>query len=174
MTKLVLVCLFLFIVPKTQAQQARDSVAVAQTIRAALADWVQAANRGDWKAAARVWAPDLIGWYPGQPDDTYAKEMESAARPRTGRPRTRYEVDVAEVMVSGNLAVVRDIWRFTTTQPDTADSAVSVVRSYEVWKRQNNGEWKIAVDQRTGARWRSLDRAATLSPKIRTSTIATW
>jgi ketosteroid isomerase-like protein len=69
--------------------------------------------------------------------------MERAAHPRKGRPRTRYQVNVVEVMVSGGMAVVRDIWRFTTA-PDTPDSTVSVVRSYEVWKRQKDGQWKIA------------------------------
>lgn len=125
------------------AQERNDSLSAAQAIRAELAAWVEAANRSDWKAASRVWAPDLIGWYPGQPDDTYAKEMENAARPRPGRPPIRYEVNVVEVLVSGDLAVVRDVWRFTT-KPGQPDSSVSVVRSYEVWKRQKNHEWKIA------------------------------
>ena len=125
------------------AQQSPDSAQAVRSIRAALANWVQSANKEDWKAASRVWAPDLIGWYPGQADDTYAKEMASAAHPRPGRARTRYEVNVVEVMVSGGLAVVRDIWRFTT-KPGTPDSSISMVRSYEVWKRQENGQWKIA------------------------------
>jgi ketosteroid isomerase-like protein len=125
------------------AQQVTDSAAAVQSIRAALDHWVTAANREDWKAAARVWAPDLVGWYPGQPDDTYAKEMDQAAHPKPGRTKTRYEVKVAEVMVSGPLAVVRDIWRFTTA-PGMPDSSVAVVRSYEVWRRQADGQWKIA------------------------------
>jgi ketosteroid isomerase-like protein len=143
MMKLVLLCLLLLMASYTQAQERQDSAAAVRSIRAALAGWVEAANREDWKAAARVWAPDLVGWYPGQPDDTYAKEMKSAAHPRAGRPHTRYEVNIVEVMVSGRMAVVRDIWRFTTAE-ETSDSVVSVVRSYEVWKRQKDGQWKIA------------------------------
>jgi ketosteroid isomerase-like protein len=142
MTRLVLIGILLLLVGTAQAQERQDSAAAARSIRAALANWVDAANREDWKTAARVWAPDLVGWYPGQPDDTYAKEMESASHPRAGRPHTRYELTVVEVIVSGRLAVVRDIWRFTT--PGTPDSAVTVVRSYEVWKRQKDGPWKIA------------------------------
>lgn len=126
-----------------RAQSEPDSLSAVHAIGAALAGWVEAANREDWKSAARVWAPDLIGWYPGQPDDTYAKEMERAAHPRPGRPRTRYEVTVVEVLVSGPLAVVRDEWRFTTS-PGRPDSSQAVVRSYEVWKRQSDRSWKIA------------------------------
>jgi ketosteroid isomerase-like protein len=125
------------------AQAEPDSSASVRAIRTALADWVAAANGEDWKAASRIWAPDLVGWYPGQPDDTYAREMENAARPKRGRPRTRYQVDVVEVIVSGRLAVVRDIWRFTTLAP-RSDSSVSTIRSYEVWQQQPDNSWKIA------------------------------
>lgn len=71
---------------KGHAQAPSDSATAASIIRATLAQWVEAANRQDWRAAAAIWAPDLIGWYPGQPDDTYAKELEQAAHPRAGSP----------------------------------------------------------------------------------------
>lgn len=102
-----------------------------------------AANRQDWQSAAKIWAPDLIGWYPGQPDDTYEKELAQAAHSRPGRKPTRYEVTVEEVMVSKSLAVVRDRWRFITSS-GSPDSTVDVVRSFEVWRRQPDGAWKIA------------------------------
>jgi ketosteroid isomerase-like protein len=126
-----------------QSQGSTDSAEAVAAIRTALVDWVAAANREDWKTAARVWAPDLVGWYPGQPDDTYAREMERLAHPKPARTRTHYAVNVVEVMVSGPMAVVRDIWRFTTF-PNPGDSAISIVRGYEVWKRQRDNQWKIA------------------------------
>jgi ketosteroid isomerase-like protein len=125
------------------AQESSDSVAAVHSIRKALADWVAAANRGDWKTAAQVWAPDLIGWYPGQPDDTYQLEMARLANPKPGAARTHYDVNVVEVMVSGRLAVVRDIWRFTTPA-GSSDSTVTIVRGYEVWRRQPDQQWKIS------------------------------
>jgi ketosteroid isomerase-like protein len=79
-------------------------MAAVRAIHAALTDWVAAATRGDWKSASKVWAPDLVGWYPGQP-------------------------------VSGKLAAVRDIWRFTTAA-GKPDATTSVVRGFEVWTRQ--------------------------------------
>jgi ketosteroid isomerase-like protein len=127
----------------TASAQESDSAAAVHSIRKALGDWVAAANRGDWKTAARVWAPDLIGWYPGQPDDTYQREMARLASPKPGAARTHYEVNVVEVMVSGRLAVVRDIWRFTTPAA-SSDSRVTTVRGYEVWRRQPDQQWKIS------------------------------
>ena len=50
---------------------------------------------------------------------------------------------MVEVIVSGRLAVVRDIWRFTTPT-QRPDSSVSIVRSYEIWKQQPDNCWKIA------------------------------
>ena len=97
----------------------------------------------DWRAAAEIWAPDLIGGYPGESDDTYAQEMARAAHPRPGRKPSRYKVTIDEVLVSGAQAVVRDIWRFTTNS-GSPDSSVDVVRSFEVWRRQPDRSWKIA------------------------------
>ncbi|HEY6221611.1 MAG TPA: nuclear transport factor 2 family protein [Candidatus Eisenbacteria bacterium] len=110
-------------------------------IRAALARWVEAANRQDWKAALEVWAPDLIGWYPGQPDDTYAREQANSTRPKREHS-TRFELTIDEVIVSGDLAVVRDTW--TIRSGDAAGPAASTLRSFEVWRRQPDGIWKIA------------------------------
>jgi ketosteroid isomerase-like protein len=129
--------------PSGNAQTQADSAAAVRAIHAALTDWVAAANRGDWKSASKVWAPDMVGWYPGQPDDTYAREMDRVANPKLGSPKTHYEVQVVEVMVSGKLAVVRDIWRFTTAA-GKPDAATSVVRGFEVWTEQPDSSWRIS------------------------------
>jgi ketosteroid isomerase-like protein len=129
--------------PSGNAQTQADSAAAVRAIHAALTDWVAAANRGDWKSASKVWAPDLVGWYPGQPDDTYAREMDRVANPKLGSPKTHYEVQVVEVMVSGKLAVVRDIWRFSTAA-GKPDATTSVVRGFEVWREQPDSSWKIS------------------------------
>jgi ketosteroid isomerase-like protein len=142
-TALLLSIASLTLSPSGNAQTRADSAAAVRAIHAALTDWVAAANRGDWKSASKVWAPDLIGWYPGQPDDTYARELDRVANPKLGSPKTHYEVQVVEVMVSGKLAVVRDIWRFTTAA-GKPDAATSVVRGFEVWTEQPDSSWKIS------------------------------
>jgi ketosteroid isomerase-like protein len=114
-----------------------------EEIRASLANWVAAANRGDWQEALKVWAPDLIGWYPGAPDDTYPREVERAGK--AGPPRTTYSVDVQEVMVSGGMAVVRDVWTFTSkVDGKPGEPRVDTVKSFEVWTKQPDGAWKIS------------------------------
>lgn len=116
---------------------------VAETqIRAALAEWVDAANRGDYRAALRVWAPDLIGWAPEGVDDTYAREAEAAKLPLEA-PKTTYELTINEVIVDVSLAVVRDTWT-ATTKRDSGPDATVTFRSYEVWRRQSDMTWKIS------------------------------
>lgn len=110
-------------------------------IRASLARWVQAFNSGDLKTAAEVWAPDLIGWAPEGEDDTYALEHDFAARAQGKPPSTTYALEINEVMVSGDLAVVRDTW---TETPRADPAKARVFRSFEVWRRQKDGSWKIS------------------------------
>jgi len=119
----------------TTALAAPTDAKAEKEIRAALARWTEAANRGDWNRALQVWAPDLVGWYPGVPDDTFQKEAGYAAK--GGAPTTKYQLTINEVIVSGPLAVVRDTWKMT------AAGKTLTVRSFEVWERQADQSWKI-------------------------------
>lgn len=127
---------------RSQLGQVID-VGAAQEIRAALASWVTATRAGDRNRANAIWAPDLVGWYPGQPDDTYEREQGAARRPASSTgARTVPAVDVVEVIVSGDLAVVRDIWRMTRIVG--GDSTMQVIKGFEVWRRQPDGRWRIS------------------------------
>ena len=124
------------------ARAAGDKVDAERRIRAALADWVAAANRGDYTGAMAVWAPDLVGWAPTGPDDSYARELGYSKLPP--QPvRTTYALTINEVIVDGSLAVVRDTWTQTTKQDAGADQRATF-RSFEVWRRQPDGAWKIS------------------------------
>jgi len=49
---------------------------------------------------------------------------------------------VVEVIVSGDLAVVHDVWTFThlNVTPVARDS----IRGFEVWRKQADGKWRIS------------------------------
>ena len=113
-----------------------------QQIRSALARWAEAANRGDYKAAFGVWAPDLIGWAPDGQDDSYALEQKFAQQPMQP-PKTTYALTINEVIVDGSLAVVRDTWT-QTTRNDAGAPKRETFRSFEVWRRQPDDSWKIS------------------------------
>jgi ketosteroid isomerase-like protein len=130
------------IVAIAHADPAPTNAVAEKDIRSALAGWVTAANRGDYKAAFAVWAPDLVGWAPDGPDDTYEREAASAKLP-IKPPATTYALTINEVIVDGSLAVVRDTWTQTTKKSGGADE-VSTFRSFEVWRRQPDQSWKIS------------------------------
>ena len=142
MIRLCLVLILLVGAGSARADAAADNAAAEKQIRIALAHWVEAANRGDYKAALDVWAPDLIGWSPDGPDDSYAREAAGAKAP-SGPVNTTYELTINEVIVDGSLAVVRDTWTQTTRQNSGSDK-VATFRSYEVWRRQADSTWKIS------------------------------
>ncbi len=142
MTRSALLLSLILATAGAHAGTAADATTAEATIRAALDGWVAAANRGDYAAAMRVWAPDLIGWAPEGPDDSYERELASAKLPP--QPvRTTYALTIDEVIVDGSLAVVRDTWTQTTRQAAGADQ-VSTFRSFEVWRKQPDGGWKIS------------------------------
>ena len=126
----------------THAESNADNAAAEQQIRAALANWTAAANRGDYASAFEVWAPDLIGWAPVGADDTYQSEAEFAKQP-PGPPKTTYALAINEVIVDGSLAVVRDTWTETTKRESEPDR-INTFRSFEVWRRQPDKSWKIS------------------------------
>jgi len=138
-----LLCLMLLVAAGfAHAEPAADNAQAEQRIRSALADWVAAANRGDYKATSEIWTTDMIGWAPEGPDDSYAREAAAAKLPP--QPvTTTYALHVDEVIVDGSLAVVRDTWTQTTKQKSGTDK-VATFRSFEVWRRQPGGNWKIS------------------------------
>ena len=140
---LLLLILTVIQIPRDQATLAAGSQSNDEAqIRQALADFVKASNSGDRKTANTIWATDLIGWYPGRPDDTYERQMQIAARQPTVKPTTTLSLTINEVIVRGDLAVVRDTWGYTreTPRPDLPD----VLRGFEVWRKQADGSWKIS------------------------------
>jgi len=139
--KTFLTLALLALAPLVHADSAADNAAAESQIRASLAQWVEAANRGDYKSAFSVWAPDLIGWAPDGADDTYAREQKFAQLPAQP-PTTTYALQINEVIVDGTLALVRDTWT-QTTRAQPADK-VETFRSFEVWRRQTDGAWKIS------------------------------
>jgi steroid delta-isomerase len=121
---------------------AETPAGVEATIRQKLAEWETAYNAGDRRKTFEIWAPDLVGWYPGIPDVTYAQEKASLDRPAPSGPQSSLHVRIVEVLVSNDLAVVRDVW--TETPPPGSAAPATTIPSFEVWRRQPDGGWKIA------------------------------
>ncbi len=51
---------------------------------------------------------------------------------------------IHEVLVSGDLAVVRVTWTTTITRGEPARSTTRLARDLQVWRREGDGSWKFA------------------------------
>ena len=136
-----------FVVP-ARAQTSEDRAAVERQIRQAIEAWRAAANRSDAAAnrsdaagQAKIWAAGVQGWFPSAPEFKNAAAFDGTVDGNA--LRSTYTVTINEVLVSNDLAVVRDTWQETVHSPD-GRMAHRVIQSFEVWQPQPGGEWKIS------------------------------
>ena len=90
-----------------------------EEVRAALEQWTGEFNDKNTDKICGLFAPDLIancGDYPEKNYDSICAQLKSAlTNPKT---TLRYSLEIKEIIVSGDLAVVRVIWTLTVTDAD--------------------------------------------------------
>jgi uncharacterized protein (TIGR02246 family) len=116
-----------------------DKAAIVERLRR----WTEAFNARDAKGTCDLFAPDLIATFRGAPDrgrEAICAQIAKALAD-SGK-RMRYEPDIREIEVSGDLAVVRLVWTLTVD----AGSAARTSREpgIDVFRRQPDGRWSIA------------------------------
>ena len=92
-----------------------------------------------------LYARDVLLSYPGIPDQDYGT-LEAGYREMTApRPglTVRTVPTIEEVLVSGDLAVVRVVWTTTTTRRSRGARARQL-KDPQVWRREGDGSWKFA------------------------------
>jgi ketosteroid isomerase-like protein len=108
-------------------------------IRTALENWVINFNGGNYEQTFEIWSPELIGWYPGGREVTFA----DATKIPSGNATTKFELQINEILVDGKLAVVRDTWRQSVKRNAATPEENSTLKSYEIWKKHDDGKWRI-------------------------------
>ena len=112
-------------------------------IRAALAKWTEDFNAGRAQAVCDLFAPDLRYDFRGFPERDYrniCKQLRESLRDTT--KKYSYSLDIREILVAGDLAVVRLVWTLTITLGDGRE-VTSVEPGMDVFRRQPDGSWKI-------------------------------
>ncbi|HUQ82559.1 MAG TPA: family 16 glycoside hydrolase, partial [Gemmatimonadaceae bacterium] len=126
---------------------ASDSVAAVASVRERLAEWVRQTNAGDQVAAGEVWAPGMVGWFPGASvfSDSAAYTAAGSARSAQAPPaRPKFVVVVDDIVASGSVVVVHDVWTETRELGAPATAVQRVIRGSELWRCQPDGRWRIA------------------------------
>jgi ketosteroid isomerase-like protein len=123
-----------------------DSVSAVGAVRARLAEWVRQTNAGDREGANEVWAPSMVGWFPRASifSDSAAYAAAGTTRSATGPVRTKFEIVVDDIVASGPVVVVHDVWTETRELGTSENAAQRVIRGSELWRCQPDGRWRIA------------------------------
>jgi len=121
--------------------QAADDAETA--IRAALAKWTEDFNSGRENAVCDLFAPDLRYDFRGFPERNY-RDICNQLRDSLGDETKKYSysLDIREILVAGDLAVVRLAWTLTTRLGD-GRQVTAVEPGMDVFRRQPDGSWKI-------------------------------
>ncbi|HEX3418085.1 MAG TPA: SgcJ/EcaC family oxidoreductase [Stellaceae bacterium] len=123
---------------------AEPTEAAENEIRTAIENWRSAFNARDEDRVCALFAPDLVANYQHEPERDYASLCE-VLRMALRDPDTayRYSVEINEIMVDGDAAVVRLIWAL---EIDKAGSPTRTIEepAVDILHRQADGSWKIS------------------------------
>ena len=122
-----------------------QSASPAETaIRDALTKWTQAFNAGATAEVCGLFARDLRYDYRGFPERGF--DDICALLQRSLRDPTRqysYSLEIKEILVSGDLAVVRLVWTLAMRPAGAATSTISQEPGMDIFHRQPDGSWRI-------------------------------
>lgn len=113
-------------------------------IRNALERWTQDFNERRADHVCRLFAANLRYDYRGFPERGYQDICRLLQQSLSDRSRHyAYSLRIKEVLVDGDLAVVRLVWTLTIRPADGGGAVVSEEPGMDVFRRQPDGSWKI-------------------------------
>jgi uncharacterized protein (TIGR02246 family) len=123
------------------ASSAAEDVAAAE-IRAALAQWTEDFNAERADRVCDLFAKDARADVAGVPERDYAEICEVLTRSLNDKTRHySYAKDINEVMVFGDVAIVRLVW--TLTKQEDGGETQSVEPGMDIFRKQPDGSWEI-------------------------------
>jgi steroid delta-isomerase len=125
--------LALAVVPAAGADDTDD-------IRARLEQWTDDFNGGRADAVCDLFSEDAISTYRGQPERGYEEICELLQSSLADPARDyRYDLEIREIIVEGDLAVVRLVWTLFIVPLNIA----SIEPGLDVFRREADGQWRI-------------------------------
>lgn len=112
----------------------------ADDIRARLEQWTDDFNAGRTDGICDLFSKEAISNYRGQPERGYgeicALLQDSLADPARDY---RYQLDIRETIVEGDLAVVRLVWTLFIAPLNVTSTEPGI----DVFRREADGSWRI-------------------------------
>lgn len=122
------------------ADPSADEAAIRERFRT----WTAAFNARDAAGACDLFAPDLAYSVPEIIDGTQPTMCANIAKifAKPGLELRYDEPDIHEIIVSGDMAIVRLAWTLTAKTPDGSDKTTE--EGMDIFRRQPDGRWSIA------------------------------
>lgn len=139
--------LFIFACAHVHINAAEEGLKVQKEISALLEKWSLDFNAKNIEAVCGLFATDVVATYPGTKDKNFA-EMCLHLTQVMKNPDITYKYaapKVEQVIVEGDLAIVRLIWTLNTTNKNNPKNEIVHEKGLDVFRRQSNGSWKIVI-----------------------------
>jgi ketosteroid isomerase-like protein len=125
------------------ARHAQSSPQDQALLRRLVVESGNALNRRDLEGMVASISPDLVLSYPGIADMGYESLKRAYAEMiAPGGASVTTVPTIEEVLVSGDLAVVRVTWT-TTIASGPSDQKTRRTRDMQIWRRDDRREWKF-------------------------------
>jgi len=115
----------------------------AMEVKSALTQWMADFNAGKTDRVCDLFAADVRADYRGYPTRDHQAVCDLLIKSLTDSTRAfSYALDIKEVLILGDVAVVRLVWTLTIKETDGREFK-SVEPGMDVFRRQADGSWKI-------------------------------
>jgi uncharacterized protein (TIGR02246 family) len=118
-----------------------DKMSDQKAIEAAIAQFAIAYNAGDLERVLAYYGDDLIKVRQGAPPETKAQTAQRVAAVFE-KFRSRVDVVIDEIRVSGEIAYTRGSFRVTLTPKAGGETQVAERRYLEIWRKEH-GRWLV-------------------------------
>jgi ketosteroid isomerase-like protein len=114
-----------------------------ETLRKAIIRSGEAFNAVDPEGILSQYARDVILSYPGIPDMDYDTLAKAYAELRNRKPGVTEKTTptIEEILVSGDLGVIRVMWTTVTTETDPPRQSTRHMKDLQIWRREKDGSW---------------------------------
>ena len=126
-----------------QQDVSRDENVSRQEIAGALTQWTADFNAGDAEKTCALFSRELRADYRGQPERGFDGQCDILKRSLSATTRHySYALAIKEVLVWGDVAVVRLTWTLTIT-PKDGKTITSIEPGLDVFRKEADGRWRI-------------------------------
>lgn len=128
----------------THAADTNANADAETAIRAALTQWTEDFNARRDDRVCDLFAPDLRYDFRGYPERGYSDICTLLRRSLADKSRTfTYALNIREIILAGDLAIVRLTWTLTLTRTDAPGEIVTTEPGLDIFRRDSDGHWRI-------------------------------